>query len=104
MVTSIVRKVQGMLRGAGRSDVTVEIVFPVSPDAITTDRQQRSASDGSGGAVSGAAAGLELPAGLSVVPGPAGGEGCSLEGGCASCPYMKMNSLEALQTGGWVGG
>lgn len=41
----------------------------------------------------------ELPSGLSVVPGPAGGEGCSLEGGCASCPYMKMNSLAALQTG-----
>lgn len=24
------------------------------------------------------------------------GEGCSAEGGCASCPYMKMNSLQAL--------
>jgi len=44
---------------------------------------------------------VELPTGLSVVPGPAAGEGCSLEGGCASCPYMKMNSLQALQTGGW---
>lgn len=47
---------------------------------------------------------MELPTGLSVVPGPAGGEGCSLEGGCASCPYMKMNSLQALMTGvlrGW---
>lgn len=42
---------------------------------------------------------VELPTGLSVVPGPASGEGCSLEGGCASCPYMKMNSLQALQTG-----
>lgn len=31
------------------------------------------------------------------MPGPAGGEGCSLEGGCASCPYMKMNTLAALQ-------
>ena len=30
--------------------------------------------------------------------GPAAGEGCSLEGGCASCPYMKMNSLAALQS------
>lgn len=50
---------------------------------------------------------MELPTGLSVVPGPAGGEGCSLEGGCASCPYMKMNSLQALQIGapqGWAGG
>lgn len=85
MITSIVRKVQGMLRAAGRSDVSVEIVFPVSPEAITTDKQAGAAQ-------------TELPSGLSVVPGPAGGEGCSLEGGCASCPYMKMNSLAALQT------
>jgi quinolinate synthase len=26
----------------------------------------------------------------------AGGEGCSTAGGCATCPYMKMNSLHAL--------
>jgi quinolinate synthase len=25
-----------------------------------------------------------------------GGEGCSIAGGCATCPYMKMNSLDAL--------
>ncbi|KAI3436690.1 hypothetical protein D9Q98_006105 [Chlorella vulgaris] len=86
MITSIVRKVQGMLRAAKRDDVAVEIVFPVSPEAITTDRQQQG----------GQGPRLELPTGLSVVPGPAGGEGCSLEGGCASCPYMKMNSLTAL--------
>ncbi|PRW56007.1 quinolinate chloroplastic [Chlorella sorokiniana] len=85
MITSIVRKVQGMLHAAGRSDVSVEIVFPVSPEAITTDKQAGAAQ-------------TELPSGLSVVPGPAGGEGCSLEGGCASCPYMKMNSLAALTT------
>ena len=40
---------------------------------------------------------MQLPGGLAVVPGPAGGEGCSAEGGCAACPYMKMNSLEALE-------
>jgi quinolinate synthase len=34
----------------------------------------------------------EPPAG----PGVAGGEGCSTAGGCATCPYMKMNSLDAL--------
>lgn len=84
-----------MLRAAGRSDVAVEVVFPVSPEAITTDKQ---------------AGATQLPAGLSVVPGPAGGEGCSLEGGCASCPYMKMNSLAALLSGeeglpgAWAGG
>jgi quinolinate synthase len=82
MITSIVLKAQAMLRAAGRDDVAVEVVFPVSPDAITTEAQ-------SGGAAT-------LPPGLALVPGPAGGEGCSLEGGCASCPYMKMNSLEAL--------
>lgn len=91
MITSIVRKVQGMLRAAKRDDVAVEIVFPVSPEAITTDRQQQG----------GQGPRLELPTGLSVVPGPAGGEGCSLEGGCASCPYMKMNSLTALLGGEW---
>ena len=36
MVTAIVRKVQAMLRSAGRSDVAVEIVFPVASEAITT--------------------------------------------------------------------
>ena len=33
------RKVQGMLRKSGREDVSVEIVFPVSPEAITTEGQ-----------------------------------------------------------------
>lgn len=86
MITSIVRSVQALLRGAGpaAAGVEVEIVFPVSPESITT-RAQASAA--------GPAA---LPGGLAVVPGPAGGEGCSLEGGCAACPYMKMNTLAAL--------
>lgn len=39
---------------------------------------------------------VTLPGGLPVVPGAASGEGCSIEGGCASCPYMKMNDLDAL--------
>lgn len=84
MITSIVRKVQGMLRDSGRHDVTAEIVFPVSPEAITTSGQTQA---GNGGPVN-------LPGGLSVIPGPAAGEGCSTEGGCASCPFMKMNSLK----------
>ena len=86
MLTSIVRKVQSMLEAAGRDDIEVEIVFPVSVDAITTDTQVVGAD----------AQAVSLPGGLSVVPGPASGEGCSVEGGCASCPYMKMNSLNAL--------
>ncbi|MCA9601727.1 MAG: quinolinate synthase NadA [Polyangiales bacterium] len=71
MVTSIVRRVQRELRG---SDAEVEIVFPVAAEAVTTTADPR----------------------LPVVPGPASGEGCSTEGGCATCPYMKMNSLDAL--------
>lgn len=86
MITSIVRKVQSMLSASGRRDVEVEVVFPVAPQAISTPQQ----------ATDGAAAPLSLPGGLAVVPGPAGGEGCSLEGGCAACPYMKMNTLDAL--------
>ncbi|MEB2322448.1 MAG: hypothetical protein OZ921_08040, partial [Sorangiineae bacterium] len=33
--------------------------------------------------------------GAPVGPTPTG-EGCSTAGGCATCPYMKMNSLDAL--------
>eukprot|EP00798_Chlamydomonas_sp_ICE-L_P025242 gene25242-10888_t len=86
MITSIVRKVQGMLRESGRDDVDIEIVFPVAPQSITTAKQ----------GVSAGSAAIELPLGLSIIPGPASGEGCSLDGGCAACPYMRMNTLHAL--------
>ena len=33
---------------------------------------------------------------LPIIPGVQGGEGCTVAGGCATCPYMKMNSLDAL--------
>ena len=58
----------------------------MSSEAITTSGQEISSRGGN-------AAPAMLPGGLSVVPGPASGEGCSTEGGCASCPYMKMNNL-----------
>ena len=74
MITSIVRKVQDKLRAGGRDDVEVEVVFPVAAEAVA------------------AAPGTEL----GVVPGAAQGEGCSVAGGCATCPYMKKNSLDAL--------
>lgn len=74
MVTSIVRDVQRTLRAHAGSGVAVEIVFPVASEAIAAT-----------GDVD-----------LAVVPGSAGGEGCSTAGGCATCPYMKMNSLDAL--------
>ena len=55
-------QVQFMLAESGRKDVTVEIVFPVSGDAITTGKQ----SNGGG-------APPTLPNGLAVVPGAAKG-------------------------------
>ena len=87
MVTSIVRGVTAALDAGGRDDVDVDIIFPVAADAVTT----------AGAAVGEAGAAPTLPGGLALVPGPAGGEGCSASGGCASCPYMKMNTLTALR-------
>lgn len=90
MVTAIVRKVQAMLQASGREDIAMEIVFPVASEAITTE------STGHPGAAQNSNGnGVVLPGGLPVVPGPAGGEGCSAEGGCASCPYMKVRLVYA---------
>lgn len=74
MITSIVDRVQALLAASGRSDVEVEVIFPVAAEAVAIDE----GSD------------------LGIIPGVAGGEGCSTAGGCATCPYMKMNSLDAL--------
>lgn len=76
MITSIVNGVRALLRASPGSGVEVEIIFPVASEAITR------------------APGTEL----GVVPGVSGGEGCTTAGGCATCPYMKMNSLDALLT------
>ncbi len=75
MISAIVAEAQRLLREAGRADVELEVVFPVSAEAVAPGE-----------------AGDVLP----VLPGPAAGEGCSAAGGCAVCPFMKMNSLEAL--------
>eukprot|EP01105_Mastigella_eilhardi_P019623 TRINITY_DN4632_c0_g1_i1.p1 TRINITY_DN4632_c0_g1~~TRINITY_DN4632_c0_g1_i1.p1 ORF type:complete len:533 (-),score=147.22 TRINITY_DN4632_c0_g1_i1:90-1649(-) len=75
MTTSIVRKVQDILRTRPERDVAVEIIFPVSSQAI--------------------APAADMPE-LGIVPGVCGGEGCSLAGGCASCPFMKMNTLAGM--------
>ncbi len=74
MVTSIVRAVQQQLRATGKQ-VAVDIVFPVAAESVTQ----------TGDAL------------MPLVPGPAAGEGCSTAGGCATCPYMKMNHLDGLQ-------
>jgi quinolinate synthase len=74
MITAIVRDIQSTLRGLGRTDIEAEIIFPVASEAVATTSDRD----------------------LSLVPGVQGGEGCSTAGGCATCPFMKMNSLEAL--------
>jgi len=85
MVTSIVATVRSLLEPAKsssqRAKVTVEIVFPVSSDSIST-----TTSSLSSGLNSVKVGDIILP----VVPGIASGEGCSIHGGCASCPYMKV--------------
>ncbi len=74
MITAIVKGVRAALVASGRDDVAVEIIFPVASEAVA-----------------------EAPeSGLGIIPGVAGGEGCSTAGGCATCPFMKMNDLDAL--------
>jgi len=74
MVTSIVSSVQSILAETGNSTVEAEIIFPVASEAVmATDDHD-----------------------MVLVPGVAGGEGCSTAGGCATCPFMKMNDLDAL--------
>ena len=63
MITAIVQRVETMLKDSGRDDVEVEIVFPVSPDAISTEGQATLF-----------AAPLTLPNGLTIIPGAASGE------------------------------
>jgi quinolinate synthase len=78
MVTSIVRAIRKRLTDHARDgrdhDVEVEIIFPVAAEAVATTHDQM----------------------LPIIPGVSGGEGCSTAGGCATCPFMKMNSLDAL--------
>lgn len=77
MVTSIVssvRKLLGSVKSNDRAKVSVEIVFPVSSESISKTPTSSSGDFSN----------------LSVIPGVASGEGCSLHGGCASCPYMKV--------------
>jgi quinolinate synthase len=74
LVTSLVHQVQRQLAAQADYPLGVEIVFPVASDAIHVSGDHQ----------------------LPVIPGTASSEGCSLEGGCATCPYMKMNHLDAV--------
>ena len=86
MVTSIVKSVQDILDSNACQNVEAEIIFPVSSEAVmgVDDDDADAASSASG------------DSSLGVVPGVAGGEGCSTAGGCATCPFMKMNDLDAV--------
>lgn len=81
MVTSIVQSVQDILEATGSKSVEAEIIFPVSSDAVmgVDDEDSKNSTN------------------LSIVPGVSGGEGCSTAGGCATCPFMKMNDLDAVE-------
>jgi quinolinate synthase len=81
MVTSIVQAVQDILESTGTKSVEAEIIFPVSSEAVTVTGEEDTDANTTG---------------LGLVPGVSGGDGCSTAGGCATCPFMKMNSLDAL--------
>eukprot|EP00929_Paragymnodinium_shiwhaense_P081085 TRINITY_DN4235_c0_g1_i3.p1 TRINITY_DN4235_c0_g1~~TRINITY_DN4235_c0_g1_i3.p1 ORF type:complete len:504 (+),score=106.64 TRINITY_DN4235_c0_g1_i3:64-1575(+) len=72
MVTPIVNAVKASFPEGSTTEV--DIVFPVSQDAVTATGEENTP----------------------LVPGVQGGEGCSSAGGCASCPFMKMNDLDKL--------
>jgi len=72
MVTPIVNAVKASFPEGSKTEI--DIIFPVSDDAVTAT------GEGS----------------TPLVPGVQGGEGCSSAGGCASCPFMKMNDLDKL--------
>lgn len=74
MLTSLVRGVRQVLDAAGRDDIAVDVIFPVADSLVAAD------------------ASLDLGA----VPVAGGAEGCSAAGGCATCPFMKQNTLDGL--------
>lgn len=88
MVTSIVAAVRTLLGSVKSSsttgNVSVEIVFPVSSESVT-----RTSSSSTGLSLGETGNSMEV----AVIPGVASGEGCSIHGGCASCPYMKVGTF-----------
>ena len=92
MITSIVAAVRKLFDSYESSkegaSIEVEIVFPVSPDAVS-----KRSVDGSHDFGSSVTNDLEQ---ITIVPGVVSGEGCSIHGGCASCPYMKVCFLHFL--------
>jgi len=56
---------------------SLEIIFPVAEEAITDTHHKDNL-------------------GFDLMPGASAGDGCSINGSCADCQFMKMNSLDAL--------
>lgn len=92
MITSIVAAVRELFdlysSSLERANIEVEIVFPVSSDAVS-----KTSINGSHHLGSSIASDLDN---LTIVPGVNSGEGCSIHGGCASCPYMKVGATSLL--------
>ena len=85
MAAAVVRGVTAALAepGLAAADApAVEIVFPVADEAVAALGDADAPPGGHGE--------------LALVPGAHGGEGCSASGGCATCPFMKLNTLDAL--------
>lgn len=74
MITKLAQMIQTTLKNNGKKNQSVEVIFPVACEAVTKSSDKK----------------------LGIVPGVSGSEGCSIEGGCATCPYMKMNTIEGL--------
>ncbi|KAK8800758.1 hypothetical protein WA158_000083 [Blastocystis sp. Blastoise] len=76
MVCSIISTVQKMIQESHGTIATksVNIIFPVGNDAIVQTNDKNTP----------------------IIPG-ARAEGCSIHGGCATCPFMKMNSADNLR-------
>jgi quinolinate synthase len=59
--------------------VEAKIIFPISSEAVTTSDFKP-----------------EVYSQRPIVQRVASGEGCSTASGCATCPFMNMNTLDAL--------
>jgi quinolinate synthase len=77
LASGMIGEVQKYLK-LKNSKQTLEIIFPVAEEAISTPSHHKD------------------DLGFDLMPGVSAGDGCSINGSCADCQFMKMNSLDAL--------
>jgi quinolinate synthase len=77
LASGMISEVQKYLR-LQKSKQTLEIIFPVAEEAMTVQSHHKD------------------DLGFDLMPGVSAGDGCSINGSCADCQFMKMNSLDAL--------